>query len=313
MKYFSSKDLRWGDSGQQSGSFWSFSSEARQKGTATAPPRYYSSLSDTLRSCTSSSWEGQVCKKLKGIQTLNWDSETLPSHPTVPNYCRVYLLHPFLKNTDKVCLRFQTGYYDMCLFGLCEIILLQYLWWSDPFLEFHKQTEAGWQLAHRTEVHSITILPPLSYGLTAVLLLTAACCSTASYRLVSPRWWKTTWIQHGGPSVSLCSRSVEATWRNPYEYTHTRTRTHYHCNNCILCINLARCSLKSSLTGWCVLFIFFSFSLHFLTCVCGSVNSASQCGNSFLTKVCLRPPARVSWQCITKVWKSLSHARTHAC
>uniref|UniRef100_A0A8C5A319 Copine 3 n=1 Tax=Gadus morhua TaxID=8049 RepID=A0A8C5A319_GADMO len=28
----------------------------------------------------------------------------------------------------------------------------KYLWWSDPFLEFHKQTEAGWQLAHRTEV-----------------------------------------------------------------------------------------------------------------------------------------------------------------
>uniref|UniRef100_A0A672HDP9 Copine-3 n=1 Tax=Salarias fasciatus TaxID=181472 RepID=A0A672HDP9_SALFA len=25
------------------------------------------------------------------------------------------------------------------------------LWWSDPFLEFFKQTETGWQLAHRTE------------------------------------------------------------------------------------------------------------------------------------------------------------------
>ncbi|XP_059183179.1 copine-3-like isoform X1 [Centropristis striata] len=28
----------------------------------------------------------------------------------------------------------------------------KFLWWSDPFLEFYKQTEAGWQLAHRTEV-----------------------------------------------------------------------------------------------------------------------------------------------------------------
>ncbi|XP_067341776.1 copine-3-like isoform X2 [Channa argus] len=28
----------------------------------------------------------------------------------------------------------------------------KYLWWSDPFLEFYKQTETGWQLAHRTEV-----------------------------------------------------------------------------------------------------------------------------------------------------------------
>ncbi|KAM9331607.1 copine-3-like isoform 2-T2 [Pholidichthys leucotaenia] len=28
----------------------------------------------------------------------------------------------------------------------------KYLWWSDPFLEFFKQTETGWQLAHRTEV-----------------------------------------------------------------------------------------------------------------------------------------------------------------
>uniref|UniRef100_A0A673BNB3 Copine-3 n=1 Tax=Sphaeramia orbicularis TaxID=375764 RepID=A0A673BNB3_9TELE len=28
----------------------------------------------------------------------------------------------------------------------------KYLWWSDPFLEFYKQTERTWQLAHRTEV-----------------------------------------------------------------------------------------------------------------------------------------------------------------
>ncbi|XP_069007453.1 copine-3-like isoform X1 [Embiotoca jacksoni] len=28
----------------------------------------------------------------------------------------------------------------------------KYLWWSDPFLEFFKLTETGWQLAHRTEV-----------------------------------------------------------------------------------------------------------------------------------------------------------------
>ncbi|KAM4719143.1 copine-3-like isoform 2-T2 [Anableps anableps] len=28
----------------------------------------------------------------------------------------------------------------------------KFLWWSDPFLEFYKQTETGWQLAHRTEV-----------------------------------------------------------------------------------------------------------------------------------------------------------------
>ncbi|PWA24612.1 hypothetical protein CCH79_00016287 [Gambusia affinis] len=29
---------------------------------------------------------------------------------------------------------------------------ITFLWWSDPFLEFYKQTETGWQLAHRTEV-----------------------------------------------------------------------------------------------------------------------------------------------------------------
>ncbi|XP_056155079.1 copine-3-like isoform X2 [Lampris incognitus] len=28
----------------------------------------------------------------------------------------------------------------------------KYLWWSDPFLEVYRQTEYGWQLAHRTEV-----------------------------------------------------------------------------------------------------------------------------------------------------------------
>uniref|UniRef100_A0A669CB37 Copine-3 n=1 Tax=Oreochromis niloticus TaxID=8128 RepID=A0A669CB37_ORENI len=43
------------------------------------------------------------------------------------------------------------------LFCLCELVFFQsvllcYLWWSDPFLEFYKQTETGWQLAHRTEV-----------------------------------------------------------------------------------------------------------------------------------------------------------------
>ncbi|KAJ3611396.1 hypothetical protein NHX12_021411 [Muraenolepis orangiensis] len=27
----------------------------------------------------------------------------------------------------------------------------KFLWWSDPFLEFYKQTEAGWQLSYRTE------------------------------------------------------------------------------------------------------------------------------------------------------------------
>ncbi|XP_077364621.1 copine-3-like isoform X2 [Festucalex cinctus] len=28
----------------------------------------------------------------------------------------------------------------------------KFLWWSDPFLEFYKRTDTGWQLAHRTEV-----------------------------------------------------------------------------------------------------------------------------------------------------------------
>ncbi|XP_075994254.1 copine-3-like [Genypterus blacodes] len=28
----------------------------------------------------------------------------------------------------------------------------KFLWWSDPFLEFYKQTDVQWQLAHRTEV-----------------------------------------------------------------------------------------------------------------------------------------------------------------
>ncbi|XP_058478376.1 copine-3-like isoform X1 [Solea solea] len=35
----------------------------------------------------------------------------------------------------------------------------KYLWWSDPFLEFYKQTETGWQLAHRTEVVSNNLNP----------------------------------------------------------------------------------------------------------------------------------------------------------
>nr|XP_046226776.1 copine-3-like [Scatophagus argus]XP_046226777.1 copine-3-like [Scatophagus argus]XP_046226778.1 copine-3-like [Scatophagus argus] len=35
----------------------------------------------------------------------------------------------------------------------------KYLWWSDPFLEFFKQTETGWQLAHRTEVVNNNLNP----------------------------------------------------------------------------------------------------------------------------------------------------------
>uniref|UniRef100_A0A3P8VWB0 Copine-3 n=1 Tax=Cynoglossus semilaevis TaxID=244447 RepID=A0A3P8VWB0_CYNSE len=35
----------------------------------------------------------------------------------------------------------------------------KYLWWSDPFLEFYKQTENVWQLAHRTEVVSNNLNP----------------------------------------------------------------------------------------------------------------------------------------------------------
>ncbi|XP_041816869.1 copine-3-like isoform X1 [Chelmon rostratus] len=35
----------------------------------------------------------------------------------------------------------------------------KFFWWSDPFLEFYKQTETGWQLAHRTEVVSNNLNP----------------------------------------------------------------------------------------------------------------------------------------------------------
>ncbi|XP_044032877.1 copine-3-like [Siniperca chuatsi] len=35
----------------------------------------------------------------------------------------------------------------------------KFLWWSDPFLEFYKQTETGWQLAHRTEVVNNNLNP----------------------------------------------------------------------------------------------------------------------------------------------------------
>uniref|UniRef100_A0A668AX40 Copine 3 n=1 Tax=Myripristis murdjan TaxID=586833 RepID=A0A668AX40_9TELE len=35
----------------------------------------------------------------------------------------------------------------------------KFLWWSDPFLEFFKQTETGWQLAHRTEVVNNNLNP----------------------------------------------------------------------------------------------------------------------------------------------------------
>uniref|UniRef100_A0A8C4NRR6 Copine 3 n=1 Tax=Dicentrarchus labrax TaxID=13489 RepID=A0A8C4NRR6_DICLA len=44
-----------------------------------------------------------------------------------------------------VSFRDNTVNYELDLF-------VQYLWWSDPFLEFYRQTETGWQLAHRTEV-----------------------------------------------------------------------------------------------------------------------------------------------------------------
>uniref|UniRef100_A0A668AT07 Copine-3 n=1 Tax=Myripristis murdjan TaxID=586833 RepID=A0A668AT07_9TELE len=37
--------------------------------------------------------------------------------------------------------------------------VLEFLWWSDPFLEFFKQTETGWQLAHRTEVVNNNLNP----------------------------------------------------------------------------------------------------------------------------------------------------------
>ncbi|KAM8822890.1 copine-3-like isoform 2-T2 [Spinachia spinachia] len=35
----------------------------------------------------------------------------------------------------------------------------KFLWWSDPFLELYKQTETGWQLAHRTEVVNNNVNP----------------------------------------------------------------------------------------------------------------------------------------------------------
>ncbi|KAM6900415.1 copine-3-like [Xenentodon cancila] len=35
----------------------------------------------------------------------------------------------------------------------------KFLWWSDPFLEFCKRTETGWQLAHRTEAVNNNLNP----------------------------------------------------------------------------------------------------------------------------------------------------------
>lgn len=47
------------------------------------------------------------------------------------------------------------------------VCFVQYLWWSDPFLEFFKLTETGWQLAHRTEVQTLNqqliFFYPLNY------------------------------------------------------------------------------------------------------------------------------------------------------
>lgn len=44
----------------------------------------------------------------------------------------------------------------------CMYVWDQYFWWSDPFLEFYRKTETGWQLAHRTEVHLVQ-QPPIYF------------------------------------------------------------------------------------------------------------------------------------------------------
>uniref|UniRef100_A0A8C3AHB3 Copine 3 n=1 Tax=Cyclopterus lumpus TaxID=8103 RepID=A0A8C3AHB3_CYCLU len=45
----------------------------------------------------------------------------------------------------------------------------KFLWWSDPFLEFYKQTETGWQLAQRTEFVSLNTWSPLTESLSVCL------------------------------------------------------------------------------------------------------------------------------------------------
>lgn len=55
-------------------------------------------------------------------------------------------------------------------------MIVQYLWWSDPFLEFFKQTETGWQLAHRTEVHIFTNSSLCYSRIITYLWLILICC-----------------------------------------------------------------------------------------------------------------------------------------
>lgn len=87
---------------------------------------------------------------------------------------------------------------------------------SDPFLEFYKQTETGWQLAHRTEVQ-ITLCIPCHLvhryleSAWASKAISIMCIDILS---VLYRWWKTTWTQYGDRFESRCRHSVEVMWRN---------------------------------------------------------------------------------------------------
>uniref|UniRef100_A0A8D0DC50 Copine-3 n=1 Tax=Sander lucioperca TaxID=283035 RepID=A0A8D0DC50_SANLU len=81
---------------------------------------------------------------------------------------------------------------------------------SDPFLEFYKPTETGWQLAHRTEVIKNTLNP--------------------------------VWRPFRIPLQSLCGGDVEKSIKVPTHThtTHTHTHTHTHILNlsdsCVVCL-----------------------------------------------------------------------------
>lgn len=93
------------------------------------------------------------------------------------------------------------------------LLTVQFLWWSDPFLEFYRKTETGFRLAHRTEVR--LIFPSFFFHLEATEEFPVGIVTSSSLiRISSPQVVQNNlnpiWKPFRIPLRSLCGGDVES-------------------------------------------------------------------------------------------------------
>lgn len=118
------------------------------------------------------------------------------------------LLYPHFRIYGVICV--------CCCLLFPPVYLQDFFGKSDPFLEFYKQTETGWQLAHRTEVnlHSLCMRLSGARGKSVLSLYTYISQQSKSFCVcvvvqVVKNNLNPVWRPFQIPIQSLCAGDVE--------------------------------------------------------------------------------------------------------